>query len=90
MESNHAQVQTRNGHSPTTLKERKLIVIEKQMRKRREKAIKVGNKLSGCFLQAINIYGNRTIGLQHQASKQRKGILVQMRRTQKISLLWAG
>jgi hypothetical protein len=43
MTSNYAQDPISNGHSSTTLQEKKLIWIEKQMRKKREKAMKVGD-----------------------------------------------
>jgi hypothetical protein len=48
MASNYPQVQTSNGPLPstTTLQEKKLRWIEKQMKKKREQAMKVRDKIS--------------------------------------------
>jgi ribosomal protein L18 len=48
MTSNYAQVQTRNGQTSTsskTLQEKKIRWMEKQMKKKREQAMKVGDKI---------------------------------------------
>lgn len=45
MESNCVKVQISSPHPPTTLKEKKLIWMEKQMGKRQEKTMKVGDKV---------------------------------------------
>jgi hypothetical protein len=48
MASNCAQVQTSHGRRPpTTLREKKLILIEKQMKERRKKVMKVGDQSPG-------------------------------------------
>jgi F0F1-type ATP synthase delta subunit len=46
--SNYAQVQTSGGHPPstTTLQEKKLRWIEKQMKKKKEQTMRVSNKIS--------------------------------------------
>lgn len=71
MASNYAQVQTSDGHPPstTTLQEKKLRWIEKQMKKKREQAMKVRNKISRDGVYKLLIFINRTL---HQTWKQRK------------------
>ena len=46
MASNYAKLQIGNGHTTTTMQEKKLKWIEKQMKKKREKTMKVGDKVT--------------------------------------------
>jgi hypothetical protein len=51
MASNSDQVQTSKCRPSIVLREKKLLIIEKQIKKKRKKAMKVGDKVPYDFLQ---------------------------------------